>query len=63
MNTDRYGLFKQEREGPVRRSFFNDLEEARQAGQKLADREHHDFFIYCFKLCREVARFEATTKK
>jgi hypothetical protein len=63
MCDDRYGLFKQEHEGPVWRSFASDLEETKSTAQKLADKEQAVFFIYCFHSFSEVARFKPSKTK
>jgi len=57
MSLDRYGLFKEDGKGPTWRAFYNDLEEAKADGKRLAVEEDSTFFVYCFERLTEVARF------
>ena len=52
-----FGLFMDDDKGPLWRDFFDNLEEAKQQGQKLASVEHNEFFIFSFEENCEVERF------
>jgi hypothetical protein len=60
---DQYGVFQEDRKGPMWRGFFADLENAKTTAQKLADDDRVVFFIYCFKRYIEVGRFRPTERR
>jgi hypothetical protein len=51
-----FGLFLQDKEGPLCRGFFTDLDEAKRTAQKLASEEGLEFFVFNFKNYKEVVR-------
>jgi hypothetical protein len=51
-----FGLFLQDKEGPLWRGFYADLDEAKRTAQKLANEEGFEFFIFSLKDFTEVAR-------
>ena len=53
---DQFGLFQDGHDGPLWRASFADMDEAKRDGQKFADDEGQEFFVYSFKIYSEVAR-------
>jgi hypothetical protein len=51
-----YGLFLQDREGPLCSGFFSDLEEAKLEARRLAEKDGYEYFIFDLLLYVEVAR-------
>ena len=51
-----YGLFSQDREGPLFRAFCYDLEEAKLKARSLADKEGLVYLIFDFHRLVEVDR-------
>ena len=52
----RFGVYKDDGKGPIWRVSFSDLAEAERNGQKFANDEQVEFFIYCFRTFVEIAR-------
>jgi hypothetical protein len=63
MKLNRYGLFQVAHKSFICRDLFNDLEEANIEARKLADQERNVFFIFCFDLREEAARFQPTERR
>jgi len=53
---DQFGLFLDDHDGPMWRGSFAELDEAKRHGQKFADDEEQEFFVYSFRNSSEVAR-------
>lgn len=51
-----FGVFLDDRKGPMWREYFQDIEMARNYAQKSADEEASEFFIYSFQNFSEVGR-------
>ena len=51
-----FGLFMEDKKGPLWRGFFDDLTCAKKAARELAEREGFEFFVFSFKTYTEVAR-------
>ena len=43
-----FGVFQDDRNGPIWREFFQDIEMARNHAQKSADERASEFFIFSF---------------
>jgi hypothetical protein len=50
-----YGLFIHDKEGPLCKAFFPDLEEATSQAQNLADKEGCEYFVFDLVRFVEVA--------
>ena len=59
---DQFGLFQDDHDGPLWRASFADMDEAKRRGQKFADDEGEEFFVYSFKNYSEVARLFPTRR-
>lgn len=55
-DSGQFGLFQDDGKGPVWRASFSDFAAAKLQAQKLAEAEHAEFFVYCFKTFSEIAR-------
>jgi hypothetical protein len=51
-----FGVFAQEKDGPLWRGSAATLEEARAKAEQLAIEEDKEFFVFSFKDASEVAR-------
>jgi len=52
-----FALFRDDKQGPLWREFFDDLEDARRRGQQLAVAEGAEYFVFSLETNAEVARF------
>ena len=60
---DKYGLFQEDRKGPICRGFFSDVNQAKVEAQELANRDGITYFVYSFEICREVAIFRPLERR
>jgi hypothetical protein len=60
---EKFGLFEDDRKGPLCRALFSDLDEAKSHAQQLADEAGHELFVFCFTCYVEVKRLLPSRKK
>jgi hypothetical protein len=51
-----FWLFQDDDDGPLWRGSFDDIDDAKDQAQRLADAERHEFFVYSFSYFTEVGR-------
>lgn len=56
-----FGVFIQDKKGPLRCGAFADQEEAKRTANEIAKNQRVECFVYSFKTLSEVARFLPTT--
>ena len=59
----RFGLFQADKDGPLWRASFADLDEAKRNARILADEERQEFFVRSLEDYSEVARLFPTRNK